>query len=61
MKTNQIAVYILCGITIIGGFIAKISGYNGTIDTILIAVTSFFLGLNLPTPREKDNASTNSN
>jgi len=44
---------IICLVIIIGCLVLKGLGYDDVIDTILIGAASFYLGLNLPKPKEQ--------
>jgi len=38
-----------------GGLILKGFGFDGIIDTLLIAIASFYFGLKIPTPSQNGN------
>jgi len=45
---------------IAGGIALKALGHDGIIDTLLIAIASFYLGLKLPTPSKNGNQAQSS-
>jgi len=43
-----------------GGLILKGFGFDGIIDTLLIAIASFYFGLKIPTPSQNGNKTQSS-
>lgn len=49
------AVDLIAILIIVGGIILKALKFDGIVDTLLIAVASFYFGLKIPTPGQNGN------